>query len=169
MKDSFQTLKRPEYVHALLNPLPVYATAMGFLALIAGLVLRSQAAQGAALLIVLVGTLSVWPVAEYGEKGYDRVYSMSNEDGQKWLTNHAGQANSVLWIFSVTATIAAAGIFTLWKFPKAGAWLSMLGLVGSLACLLAGGWISYTGGKVRHTEFRNGPPPEPPRGRESRD
>ena len=169
MNDFLQTLKQPEYVHALLNPLPVYATAMGFLALIAGLLLRSRAAQGTALLIVLVGTLSVCPVAEYGEQGYDRVYSMSNKDGQKWLTNHAGRANSVLWIFYVTATIAAAGIFTLWKFPKVGAWLSVLGLVGSLACLLAGGWISYAGGKVRHTEFRNGPPPESPHGRESRD
>src|SRR5262249_14264781 len=139
--------------------LPVYGTAMGLLALIAGLLLRSRTAQGVALLVILVGTLSVWPVAHYGERGYDRVDSLSNAEGQKWLSDHADRAHSILWIFYVTATIAAAGMIVLWKFPKAGIWLSMLALIGALACLLAGGWISYAGGKVRHSEFRNGPAP----------
>jgi hypothetical protein len=167
MNDFFQTLKQPEYVHVLLNPLPVYGTAMGALALIVGLLLRSRTAQGVALLVILVGTLSVWPVEHFGEGGYDRVHSMSNTAGQRWLIEHVRRADAVVWIFYVTAILAAIGIVALWKFPKIGTWLSVLSLVGALACLVAGGWISYAGGKVRHTEFRNAPPPLPPPGFES--
>lgn len=40
-----QSLKQPEYVHVLLNPLPVYATALGVIALAVALLARSQPPQ----------------------------------------------------------------------------------------------------------------------------
>ena len=169
MNDFLQAIKSPEYVHVLLNPLPVYATAVGLLALIVGLLLRSRQAQGVALFLIIVGTLSVWPVEKYGDHSYDRVYSMANADGQKWLIEHVRRADAVMWMFYVTAAIAAAGIVALWKFPKIGTWLALLALAGTLACLVAGGWISQAGGKVRHSEFRTSPPPEPPPGFDSKD
>jgi uncharacterized protein YbjT (DUF2867 family) len=158
MNDFLQALKQPEYVHVLLNPLPVYATAMGVLALIVGLILRSRAAQGVALFIVIVGSLSVWPVVEFGDRAKDRVESMSNATGVKWLHEHEERADDAAWIFYVTAALAAAGIIAQWKFPKAVTWLTLAALAGALACLGAGGWISQAGGKIRHSEFRTSLP-----------
>ena len=37
-------LEQPEYIHVLINPLPVYGLAMGVIGLIIGLVLRSREA-----------------------------------------------------------------------------------------------------------------------------
>jgi hypothetical protein len=51
----FEALKKPEYVHVLLNPLPVYATAIGALALLIAAIMRSKQAQIVALVLVLVG------------------------------------------------------------------------------------------------------------------
>src|SRR5881296_2256026 len=101
-------LKRPEYIHVLLNPLPVYATAMGVTGLLVALLLRSRPAQIVGLVIILIGCGSVWPVVEYGEKGYDRVKSMSNEDGAKWLDEHAARAGKAEWFFYITAALAVA-------------------------------------------------------------
>ena len=61
-----QQLQQPEYVHVLLNPIPVYAMVSGILALIVALVLRSRPAQITAYVVILFAALSVWPVGEYG-------------------------------------------------------------------------------------------------------
>lgn len=157
-----QTLKQPEYIHALLNPLPVYATAMGVLGLLIALLLRSRAAQGVASGIVLIGCLSIWPVMEYGDRAADRVKAMSNADGQKWLHEHDERADAAPWVFYPTGVLAVAAIIALWKFPKAARWLTLLALLGAMAAVGVGGWISQAGGKIRHTEFRNGPAPDEP-------
>ena len=155
-------LKRPEYIHVLLNPLPVYATAMGVTGLLVALLLRSRPAQIVGLVIVLIGCGSVWPVVEYGEKGADRVRSMSNADGEKWLDVHQHRADESAWVFYTTAALAVVAMVAVWKFPKAGPWLAAATLVLAIVCVGLAGWISYAGGKVRHTEFRHGPPPAVP-------
>src|SRR2546426_6046263 len=138
-------LRKPEYVHVLLNPLPVYATAMGVVALAVALLLHSRQAQIAGLIIVLIGCGSVWPVIEYGEKGYDRVKSMSNEDGVKWLDVHQQRAQQAEWFLYATAGLALVAALAGWKFPKVAYWLTVVTLVAALACVGAGGWISYAG------------------------
>lgn len=155
-----QTLKQPEYVHVLLNPLPVYATAMGVVALLVALLLRSRQAQCVALVIVFIGCLSVWPVMEYGDRAADRVKSMSNAEGGKWLHEHDRRADVAPWVFYPTGVLALAAIVAAWKFPKISGRLSLVVLVAGIACLAVGGWISHAGGQIRHTEFRNGPAPD---------
>ena len=47
-------LKKPEYIHVVLNHLPIYGTILGALALAISLILRSRAAQITALILTLV-------------------------------------------------------------------------------------------------------------------
>jgi hypothetical protein len=161
---TLQHLKQPEYVHVLLNPLPLYGLGMGVLALIVALLLRSKQAQLVALILVIIGAGSAWPVIEYGERGYDRVYSMSNGDGQRWLEIHAHRAGRWEWLFYVTAAAALATIIANWKFTRAA--IPLAGLTLALAIFAVGvaGWISRAGGQIRHSEFRDSPPPKPQRG-----
>jgi hypothetical protein len=161
LHDFLQQLKQPEYVHVLLNPIPVYAMSCGILALIVALVLRSRPAQITAFVVVIFAALSVWPVGEYGDRASDRVYSMSNKDAQQWLDVHTHRADLAMWVFYVTAAVAAAALI-LPKFkPRTQLPLALATLVFALASLAAGTWISHAGGKVRHSEFRDGPPPNP--------
>ena len=155
-----QALKQPEYVHVLLNPLPVYATAMGVLGLVIALFMRSRPAQVLALIIVVCGCGSVWPVIEYGEGGYDRVYAMSNKDAQQWLDVHMHRAQHAQYAFYAIAILAVVTMLALWKLPKFATRLAVLTLAGAILCLGLGAWIGHAGGQVRHSEFRDGPPPE---------
>lgn len=159
LQQMLQTLKQPEYVHVLLNPLPVYATAMGVLALSLALLARSGQARAIALVLVVVGSLSVWPVKESGEQGYDRVMSMSNKDAQQWLYAHAQRADRCQYVFYATAALALASLVAQWRFPSAATKLAVATLLAAMVCVGLGGWISYAGGQVRHSEFREGPPP----------
>ena len=161
MNDFLQTLKQPEYVHVLLNPIPVYGTLCGILALIVALILRSRPAQIVAYVILILSTLSAWPVSEYGDHAYDRVYSMSNSDAQQWLDVHRHRADRGVYVFYATALVAGVALVLPRFRPRTQLPLTIATLVLALGALAAGGWISRAGGKVRHSEFRNGPPPHP--------
>jgi len=61
-------LRQPEYIHVLINPLPIYGLAMAWVGLIVSLFLRSRPAQIATLAIVLISAASAWPVYELGQQ-----------------------------------------------------------------------------------------------------
>lgn len=154
-----QTLKQPEYVHVLLNPLPVYGLACGVLVLGLSMILKSRQAQIISLILILLTAGSAWPVAEFGEKGYDRVYAMSYGDGQQWLHAHEERAEDFIWIFYVTAAVALAAMLLPWKFPRTKTPFLIGTMILAVASVVVGGWIGHAGGQVRHSEFRQGPPP----------
>jgi hypothetical protein len=81
-------LRAPEYLHVLINPLPVYGLAIATLALVLALFLRNQRVTIAALALVFVRALTSWPTYYYGETGYDRVKAMSDAAGEQWPDEH---------------------------------------------------------------------------------
>jgi len=162
MSGFLRALQQPEYVHTLINPLPVYGLALGICALIVAMFLRNRSVHVTALTIIFLAATSAWPVKYYGDQAYDRILSMADETGSAWLSAHEDRADKFIWIFYVLAGTAAAAMFLPRKFPKTGMPLMIAVLLLSAASLGAGAYISYAGGKIRHREFRNEPPPPKP-------
>ena len=152
-------LRQPEYVHVLLNPLPVYGLLMGWIALLMAILLRSRAAKIAALSIVLISAASAWPVYEYGQDAYDRVLTMTDDPGHAWLDEHRDRAEDLIYFFYGLAVLSAIAIFAPIKWPKASVPLALVVLVLGAVTLGIGTYIAHAGGKIRHKEFRNEPPP----------
>ncbi len=155
-------LRQPEYVHVLLNPLPVYGLIIAWIGLLIAFFLRSPRAQIATLAFVLISSLSAWPVYEFGQQGYDRVLSMTDEDGRAWLDEHKDRAENLIWIFYALAILSAVAIAAPIKWPKSSATLVTAVILLGVATLGVGGYIAYAGGKIRHREFRNEPVPKRP-------
>jgi hypothetical protein len=147
-------LQQPEYLHVLLNPLPVYGLAVALFGLIAVLYLGSRRGQIMALILIFATAASAWPVAELGETAYDRVLSMADEPGQAWLKAHADRGKKLIYFFYALALLAAAAIFAPKKWPKSARPLAIATLLLAVVSLGAGGYIAYAGGKIRHPEFR---------------
>ena len=158
-------LRQPEYVHTLLNPLPIYGLAIALLALVIALLVRSRSGQVTALVLILVCAASVWPVVAFGERAYDNILTSSDDDGRAWLEAHEERAERLMYVFYALAACAAAAILVPRKWPKAATPLAVATLMLAIASLGAGASIAYAGGKIRHREFRTVPPPEkaPPR------
>ena len=152
-------LRQPEYIHVLLNPLPVYGLLVGWVGLVIGLALRSRRAQIATLTLVLLSSISAWPVYEFGQQGYDRVLSMTDEDGEAWLDEHMHRAEDLIWVFYVLAALSAFAIAAPIKWPKSSVPLAVAVILLGVVTLGSGAYIAYAGGRVRHREFRNEPPP----------
>lgn len=162
MSGFLRGLQQPEYIHTLINPLPVYGLAIGICALIIAMFLRNRGAHVTALTVIFFAAASAWPVKYYGEQAYDRVLSMSDETGSAWLAAHEDRGDKFIWIFYVLAAVTAAAVILPKKFPKTATPLIIATLVLSLASFGAGAYIGYAGGKIRHREFRNEPPPPKP-------
>ena len=106
----WQHLSDPEYVHVLINPLPVYGLSIAVLALALALFLRTQRLTIAALVLVFVCSISAWPTYSYGEAAYDRVKAMSDPAGEQWLDEHMARGMKMIWMFYVLAGVAAIGV-----------------------------------------------------------
>ncbi len=157
-----QDLSQPEYIHVLINPLPVYGLAVGAIGLIIALLQLSRPAQIATLSLILLSGLIAWPTVHYGEAGYDRVLSMADDQGQAWLKVHEHRADELVWAFYVLAALTAAAILAPLKWPKSSFAFALVTLLCSFAVLGLGGYIAHAGGKIRHREFRNEPAPAVP-------
>jgi len=152
-------LRQPEYVHVLLNPLPIYGLAAGFLSLVLAWAARSRAAQAVALILILLTALAAWPVAHFGRAAYDRVYAMSGATAQQWLDWHARLAGQIVWVYYAVAALAAGTLLGFWRKSPWQRFSLVLTLAATLVALGLGGFLSFVGGKIRHSEFRDGPPP----------
>ena len=133
-------LRQPEYVHVLLNPLPVYGLLIAWIGLLIAFFSKSRRAQIAALVLVLISSLSAWPVYEFGQQGYDRVLSMTDEDGERWLDEHRDRAEDLIWIFYALAVLSAIAIAAPIKWPKSSAPL-VISVIFLAAVTLGTGWL----------------------------
>jgi hypothetical protein len=152
-------LRQPEYTHVLINPLPIYGLFLSWIGLIIALFLKSRRAQISTLALVLTSSISAWPVYEFGQQAYDRVLSMADEDGRAWLDEHKDRAEDLIYIFYALAVLSAIAIVVPMKWPKSSVPLAIATILLGAVTLGTGGYIAYAGGKIRHREFRNEPPP----------
>ncbi len=143
-------LRQPEYVHVLLNPIPVYGLLVAWIGLVISFFLKSRRAQIATLVLVLLTAGSAWPVSEFGEQGYDRVLAMGDDDGQAWLDEHQARADKVIYVFYALAVVSAAAIAVPMRWPKSSSALTLAVILLGAGALGCGTYIAYAGGKVRH-------------------
>jgi hypothetical protein len=153
-------LQQPEYLHVLLNPIPLYGLAIALFGLIAATYLRSRGGQLTALVLVFASAISVWPVVYHGEHAYDRVLSMADDDGQAWLKAHEHRADELVFVYYTLALVAACAIFVPKKWPRAARPLVFATMLLAIISLGAGSYIAHAGGRIRHREFRSVPPPK---------
>jgi hypothetical protein len=153
-------LQQPEYLHVLINPLPVYGLAIALFGLIAAIYLGTRGGQVTALVLVFACAASAWPVAHYGEAAEDGVVAMTDSDGEAWLKAHAHRADDLIYVFYLLALVSAVAIFAPKKWPKSARPLAFATVFLAIASLGAGFYIAHAGGKIRHREFRNTPPPK---------
>lgn len=149
----------PDYLHVLLNPIPVYGLAMGVIALLVAFALRSRPARVVALIVICLSAAAAWPVWHYGEQAYDDVMMITDKEGTGWMDEHRSRAEKLIVAFYALAALSLAALLLPLKKSRADLPLSVATLVCAALVLGIGGWIAYAGGRIRHEEFRGGPAP----------
>jgi hypothetical protein len=143
------------HLHVILNHIPIVGVPIGFALLLFGLVRGSSEVKSAALLVFIAMGIIAVPTFLAGKAAEDIVEHLPGVT-EAAIEKHETAATIALGL-SVALAALAFGVL-LWSFRTAG--------VGSAAALLlllisggVSGWLAWTGnlgGKVRHTEFREG-------------
>jgi hypothetical protein len=154
-------LQKPEYIHVMLNHLPIYGTMLGAVALVISLILRSRPAQITALILTLIAGASAYPVLVTGQRAYKIVRSVADDAGADALDEHMDRAEKTIGAFYFLAVLALAGLLVPIKWPKAGLPLAAVTLAVSVICSGIAVYIAQAGGQVRHAEFRPSETPTP--------
>ena len=154
-------LRKPEYIHVVLNHLPIYGTILGALALAISLILRSRAAQVTALIITLIAGASAYPVFVTGQRAYKAIRGMADDAGADVLDEHMDRAEKTIGVFYFLAALAIAGLLVPIKWPKSAVPLTALTLIVAIFCSGIAVYIAQPGGRVRHPEFRPNETPTP--------
>ena len=147
-------IQKPEYIHVVLNHLPIYGSILGALALAISLVLRSRAAQITALTITLLAGASAYPVLVTGQRAYKAIRSMADDNGAEALDEHMDRAEKTIGAFYFLALLALVGLLVPIKWPKTSFLLAAVTLAVAIICSGLAVYIAQAGGQVRHPEFR---------------
>lgn len=152
-------MTNPLYLHVLINHIPELGLGISLLALFLGLVFQSREARQVGLILVFLCAASAIPVSWTGQKGYNAIYFSIEPADQAWLNAHMKAAEEWTWAFYVLMALTLAAIICSLRWPRSEVlWVWMVLLLG-VATFAISGYISYFGGRVRHVEFREGPPP----------
>ncbi|MFW7380617.1 MAG: hypothetical protein ACOH5I_17525 [Oligoflexus sp.] len=144
------------HLHLILNHLPVvgFIFAIGFLAY--AFLQTSADVKRVALGFVFVTALSTIPAYYSGEGAEDVVENLSgfNED---LIEAHEERAELALALTQITGFIALVSLlFGRASTPQRLKTLSLVTIVAAIASAVALGLTANTGGKIRHSEIRNG-------------
>jgi dolichol kinase len=118
MQEFLKLLRHPEYIHVLLNPMPVYALSMGLLALALAMFLRNRQAEIIALLLILLCTALAWPIWLYGHKAHEHLEPSLNKEAKAWLQHHMDLGDKGSYLLRATAVLAILSLVTPRKIPK---------------------------------------------------
>jgi len=151
-------LKQPEYVHVLLNHWPLEGMAAGVFILLMALMFGRERERRGALVWLTIISVATWMTIRSGQGGYDRVSAMSTPEAHAWLDLHADRAKDWAFVFYLSGAAALASLLTRQR-EKLSRRLAFLTFALGVVSIGLAGWISHAGGQIRHSEFRDGPPP----------
>ena len=148
----------PVRIHLVLNHLPVIGSGLALLALLVGIVRANLTVIRTALALAVVALAAVPVVSWSGEEAEEVVEDAAwlDADGAEWLDEHEERGEvAINTLLSALAVCVIALAIGAWR----ESWLRVAAIVAavSLAIGLGNGlWAAASGGKIRHTEIRNG-------------
>lgn len=148
-----------EHLHLAINHIPFLGSAFAFIPILLGILTKNRVTMMSGLLLAAVAGWMTPLVMESGEEAYERyedgpVKPYLDANAEHFLEEHEETAETWSKVFYVSAVISTIALLILFRSEKYGRYFAMAAAVLCLASLLAGIWISQTGGRIRRPDFR---------------
>jgi len=137
-----------EYLHLILEPLPLYGCLFGLIFLLAALGMKVPKIQTLALVVIAASALSYYPYLKQREASTPQIAILLPKNGQKTIASGLQQRKQEQWLYYVTAgccLLTLAG-----RKSKFGPVLLTGSLVGGIAVILFSGMAHLRDAEVFH-------------------
>ena len=145
----------PAHLHIILNHIPVIGIPIGAALLIYGLIRRSEEVKRVSLLVFVVVAIITVPTYLAGKAAEDMVEHLPGVDDDL-IHTHEAAATIGLIVASILGVVSAVGLAISFLAGRLALPMTLVILLFSLG---VSGWlgkVANLGGKIRHTELRDG-------------
>jgi formate hydrogenlyase subunit 3/multisubunit Na+/H+ antiporter MnhD subunit len=158
------TIFSSEHLHVVLNHVPVVGIPFACLLLLYAVVKRDRNTLFMGFSIMILSILLIPVIMYSGEAALQKFAEGSlsaelDEAGQEWMFTHYQRAMQVARILYIFLIFPVSGLVCMWKFPRLQYALGITVLFFGMLCSFLLAWVADSGGKIRHTEFRQEPVP----------
>ena len=145
------------HLHLLVNHLPIVGFAIGVLLLIATMIFRGDRGVFFASLIVIVMSGAGGLAAQYTGEPAEEVVEGLPDVPEALVGTHEGAGKIATIIASITTVLGIVIAFIVFRLEGKIPMIAIaILLVATVATSAAMAWAGSTGGKIRHTEIREG-------------
>lgn len=145
------------HMHLVLNHIPFLGSAFAVFLLVIGYIVKSQHIKQSGLILIILSGLLTIPSFESGESA-EEVLEAIGQKNEALIHEHEEAAEKAIWVMAVTAAFAVASLYMQWKKIPAANKLTTVTLILSLLTMLVFMRVNNEGGKIRHSEIRDGNP-----------
>lgn len=142
------------HFHLVINHFPIVGIIIASLLLLVGKIftIKGYITSG---LSVVVFTAFTAVIAFLTGDSAEQAISGWPDVAKGLISRHEDMAAIGMYILIPAGVIAALTLYSVWKKEKSVRFLTLLTLVLAIVSSLAMAFVGYTGGQIRHSEFRS--------------
>jgi len=138
----------------IINHFPIVGTIIGSILVIVGLVFKNEGVKISGLGIIVFAALMAVIAYLTGDSAENAVQNLP-EIAESLINRHEDIATISMYLMIPSGLLAAMTLYSIWKKENSVVFLLVITLVFTLISSAAMVFTGYTGGQIRHSEFRS--------------
>lgn len=151
------SVRDPEYLHLLLESLPLYGLGIGLLFLIVAQLMGEAKSRLFAILVITLSSASVWPYQDLREKATPRIIATRDPSLGPLIREQTERRSSHDWAYYLLAV--AGGVTLVTQMMGKGKPLLVLFIAGTAALFWFSIWLHKKECEVYHRNIIKYRPP----------
>jgi len=127
----WQNIRAPEYLHLLLEPLPLYGLGLGLVFVIVSLVFGEIKSRMLALAIICVSCASVWPYIDLRDKATPRILATRSPEFAPLIQQQTQRRKDWSWPYYAMTLFSGIALLSA-RSPKGRPVLFLVVISGAL-------------------------------------
>lgn len=108
----WQSIREPEYLHLLMEPLPLYGLGLGLMFFILAFVFGERRCRLVALVLICVSCASVWPYTDLRAKATPRILATRPPEYASMIREQTERRLAWNWPYYAMAILSLLGVLT---------------------------------------------------------
>jgi hypothetical protein len=127
----WQNIRDPEYLHLLLEPLPLYGLGLGLVFVIVSLVFGEMKSRMLALAVICVSCASVWPYIDLRDKATPRILATRSPEFAPLIQQQTQRRKDWSWPYYAMTLFSGIALLSA-RSPKGRPVLFFVIIFGAL-------------------------------------